>query len=539
MPNFSLRAYLQRIEFWIEENKIDKAISQSSYLLQQFPKNLNTFQVLSKALLQKQDFNYAEKVFDIILQIEPDDFVSHIGKSIIAEFNHSMDSAIEHMKFAFEAQPANEGLQNELKRLLLASDGVEPKKIHLTRGALIKMYHKGKLYQQAISEAKIGISESPQRIDYKIAMAKSFFEAGDLIQAVETCVEIISQLPYCLPANQILDQVLSKNHTINNNGFYHNRLIEIDPYYAFMLASTKSVFDVPDIAVMVEDYSEDESINYDLEMIISAAEINKVELEGAENVPASFTDWDSIINNGIESPNDNKSSTEENNAQDKIGLMNHSQSDKLANLRKKNFRDRLRISKSPAEDLRDVPDWFFDENGEINQKDFEFGFLESEDLTEEVSLESDDEALESNSSETGVFDTDVVPAVNDKDDLEMSNTLWINDEEYPMHEPFQKPDIALEDTQQISLLKETPSDLLIDSAKALEGGNTKFAFTTLSKLISENQNLTEIINQLERAIELYPDRSEFRLLLGETYFAMGEKEKSLAILQNAQKNISL
>jgi tetratricopeptide (TPR) repeat protein len=73
----------------------------------------------------------------------------------------------------------------------------------------------------------------------------------------------------------------------------------------------------------------------------------------------------------------------------------------------------------------------------------------------------------------------------------------------------------------------------------LEGGNTKFAYSTLSKLMSDNQNLHEVANQLESAIELYPDRSEFRLLLSETYSALGEKEKSLAILQYAQKNITL
>ena len=120
------------------------------------------------------------------------------------------------------------------------------------------MYLKGKLYQQAISEARIGISENPQRIDYKIAMAKSFFESGDLIQAVETCVEIISELPYCMPANLILDEVITKNHTTEYFGFYHNRLVELDPYHAFMLSSTNSVFDVPDIAVLVEDFSGDE-----------------------------------------------------------------------------------------------------------------------------------------------------------------------------------------------------------------------------------------------------------------------------------------
>ena len=91
-------------------------------------------------------------------------------------------------------------------------------------------------------------------------MAKSFFESGDLIQAVETCVEIISDLPYCLPANLILDQVITKNHTTDNYGFYHNRLVELDPYHAFMLSSTNSVFDVPDIAVLVDDFPGDDTL---------------------------------------------------------------------------------------------------------------------------------------------------------------------------------------------------------------------------------------------------------------------------------------
>jgi len=73
----------------------------------------------------------------------------------------------------------------------------------------------------------------------------------------------------------------------------------------------------------------------------------------------------------------------------------------------------------------------------------------------------------------------------------------------------------------------------------LEGGNTQFAETTLRKLISGNKNLPEVVIQLERAIELYPDRSNFRLLLGETYTKLEETEKALAIFRNAQKFISL
>jgi len=540
MSNLPLRSYLQKIELWIEENKIDKAISQSAYVLQQFPKNLHIFQVLSKALLQKQDFKSAEKVFDFILLIEPDDFVSHIGKSIISESNHSLDSAIEHMKYAFEIQPSNEGLQNELKRLLLAKDSFEPNKILLTRGALIKMYLKGKLYQQAIAESRIGISESPQRIDYKIAMAKSFFESGDLIQAVEMCVEIVSQLPYCLPANEILDKVLSKNHTIDSNGFYHTRLIELDPYYAFMLSSTKSVFDVPDIAVLAIDYSDKDDFNYDLDSIISAAVINQDVSAGKENLPAEMTDWDSIINSGIELSSIKNNPINGDEVKNYDIFDNEIQGDKMSNPRKKLFLERLRLSKPSSEDFGDLPNWFFDENGEINQNSPGPDLIQPENLPEdEDNLRTDLGPLEVRSGENGVFDTDVQPAISDKNDLDHSKTLWINDEDISTQFMDTNLKTTLEDTQQISIVHENPNDLLIDSAKALEGGNTKFAFVSLSKLISENRNLLEISNQLERAIELYPERSEFRLLLGETYLALGEKEKALAILQNAQKNISL
>ena len=526
MPNLPLRAYLQKIETSIEENKIDKAISQSLFLLQEFPKNLNGFQVLSKSLLQKQDFKNADKVFDIILQIEPDDFVSHIGKSIIAEFNLSLDSAVEQMKYAFETQPANEGLQIELKRLLLANDGVEPNKILLTRGALIKMYLKGKLYQQAISEARIGISESPQRIDYKIAMAKSFFESGDLIQAVETCVDIISELPYCMPANLILDEVITKNHSTNNFGFYHNRLVELDPYHAFMLPTTNSVFDVPDIAVLVEDFPGEDTLSFDIESILAAGYLNASEDVKTENQSTTNTDWDVILDHALES------------TETDLELKIDHYPNETPISRKKTFLDKLRSPKSIPEDQREIPDWFFDDNGDLNRNEIEPEFPGLDDLGGEVNLEPD-ETMDSSVSESGVFDSDITPAINNFDELENTNTLWLNDEEATSHEITPIPEITLADTQQILIPKEYPADLLIDSAKALEGGNTKFAYTTLSKLLSDRQNLIEVSSQLERAIELYPGRHEFRLLLSETYATLGEKEKSLAILQNAQQNITL
>ena len=540
MSNLALRAYQKIIESWIEENKIDKAISQSFLILQQFPKNLHTYQVLSKALLQKQDFISAEKVFDIILQIEPDDFVSHIGKSMIAENNKILDLAIEHMKCAFEIQPTNEGLQNELKRLFLSKDGIGLKKVQLTRGALIKMYLKGKLYQQAIAESMIGLSETPQRIDYKIAMAKSFFESGDFIQAVENCVEITSQLPYCWTANEILDKVIAKNHTIEKDGFYHKRLIELDPYYAFMLPSTRSVFDVPDIAVLVEDESDKNDFDYDIESFIENIWKSRDQLTERINFPTEEVDWDSIITKAVESPTIQAKFNEGELVDNRDEFNNNNLGDKIANSRKKVFLERLRSSKTTSTDSDNIPDWFFNENGEITRFENESNFNESVNTSKnEAVLGEGSEQLEVITGEDGVFDTNIQPAINEKEDFEQSKTMWINDEESFIQTSKVTIDTNLEDTKQIPILQEDSNDLLFNSAKALESGNTQYALSTLRKLISDKKNLPDVAIQLERAIELYSDRTDFRMLLGETYTKLEKKEKALAILQNAQKFISL
>jgi hypothetical protein len=210
------------------------------------------------------------------------------------------------------------------------------------------------------------------------------------------------------------------------------------------------------------------------------------------------------------------------------------------NSRRNVFLERLRPSKKPPVESQIIPEWFFDENDEITQFENESNFDELEIMAKnEISSSEGKEQIESVSDEDGVFDTDIQPAVDQKEELERPETTWINDEEGFIQISNTPSNTTLDDTQQISIHQEESSDLLQNSAKALEGGDTQFAFNTLSKLISEKKDLPSIAIQLERAIDLYPDRTDFRLLLGETYAKLEEKEKALAILQNAQKLISL
>ena len=173
-----------------------------------FPKHLETYRLLGKAYLESQRYGEAADIFLRVLSSIPDDFVSNIGMSIVREDEGNLEAAIWHMERAYEAQPANSAIQDELRRLIGRRDKVEPSRVRLTRGALVRMYVRGDLYHQAIAEARIAISEEPQRADIQILLAKMCYLAGQRVEATNICNNLLTKYPYCFEANQILADIL-------------------------------------------------------------------------------------------------------------------------------------------------------------------------------------------------------------------------------------------------------------------------------------------------------------------------------------------
>ncbi|HUV15492.1 MAG TPA: hypothetical protein VMW28_02885 [Pelolinea sp.] len=542
MPDISLRTYHRRIEGWIEDNNLDKAISQISLLLTKYPKNLQAWQALSKVMLQKTDFDTADRIFDLILKIDPDDFVSHIGKSMIAENRNNLDDSIEHMRRAFEIQPANEGLQNEIKRLNHKKDGVEPNKIRLTRGALIKMYIRGGLFEQSISEAEIGLHESPQRLDYQIALAESLDNTGDFIKAVEVSVRIIRQLPYCLKANEVLYTILSKSSKKDLADVYFKRLAELDPYYAYKLPTTSSVLDVPDIAVMVTDETDqpDNPVNID-NLIINSWEKPGQDLDSSKS-DFSDLDWEQVIQRAVESPQiemEFKSNQYEEVSEEYFRKKDRDYLEiETQSSRKTAFLEKLRSPSHKRDDTeRNIPDWIFDENGDLKQneletnKQFPYPGAPAELRDQEEMLFSGDDAV--------IYDTEI--EANLPDGLKESDTqsLWISETEVTDQKISHQKTPQLDDTQEINISDADPLHLLDTAEKAIEGENIQFAIKTFRHLITLEDHLDEITNRLEVLVNENPDLSELLLLLGEVYTRQGKKAEALLVYKKAQKIISL
>ena len=258
MDKIPLRTYLKEIETLIDKGENDQAIAHCRHILKAHPKNLETYRLLGKAYLECHRYGDAADVFQRVLSGVPDDFVSHVGMSIIREDESNQDAAIWHMERAFEIQPYNSAIQDELRRLYGRRDGLEPPKVRLTRGALARMYARGNLYQQAIGELRAALAEDPKRSDLQVLLARMYFMAGQKVEAVETCSTLLKKLPYCLEANRIISAILPETERKEETQIYRERVMSLDPYLVLVSPYETTSEGVRDQVVVIEklDYQE-------------------------------------------------------------------------------------------------------------------------------------------------------------------------------------------------------------------------------------------------------------------------------------------
>jgi tetratricopeptide (TPR) repeat protein len=233
MVSIALRPYNNDISDMIDHQQIAESISHCRHILETYPKHVDTYRLLGKAYLEEKRYGDASDILQRVLSSIPEDFIAHVGMSIIREDEGNFDAAIYHMERAFETQPSNHAIQDELRRLHTNRDGVEPPRIRLTRGALARMYAHGHLYDQAIAELLAAISEDAQRFDLQTLLAEMYYQTGKKVDSAETCTKILEKLPYCLKANQLLTMILEENDREDDALRYRQRWEALDPYAAF------------------------------------------------------------------------------------------------------------------------------------------------------------------------------------------------------------------------------------------------------------------------------------------------------------------
>jgi len=251
MAKVSLRSYNREIETMMDRGQLDEAVAHCHHILKTFPKHLETYRLLGKAYLELKKHGDASDIFLRVLACVPNDFVSHVGMSIIRDEENKPDDAIWHMERAFEAQPSNAAIQGELQRLYGRRDGVSPPRIRMTRGALAQMYVQGELYPQAISEIKSVLKEDPGRSDMQSLLARACYRSGQKNEAAEVASSLLRRYPYSFDANRVLVEILGSDRPESVQA-YRQRVIELDPYAAHVSGSILQTNDAPDSAVALE-----------------------------------------------------------------------------------------------------------------------------------------------------------------------------------------------------------------------------------------------------------------------------------------------
>jgi tetratricopeptide (TPR) repeat protein len=233
MENIPLRTYNREIEQLIDSDHSQDALKHCQHILDIYPRCLETFRLLGKAYLELNQFELAEETFQKVLSSIPDDFTANLGMSLLREKQNDLNGTIWHMERAYEAQPSNTAVQTELRRLNQQRDGVQTSRLRLTRGALVRMYIRGDLYPQALSEIQAILLEDPSRIDIRILQSVALLYSGKTDDALQNCRQILQELPYCYEANKLLYENSPSSTRIEEVQKYQQHLRELDPYYEF------------------------------------------------------------------------------------------------------------------------------------------------------------------------------------------------------------------------------------------------------------------------------------------------------------------
>lgn len=252
MAPISLRGYVSEIEGLIDSGKMEEAIAHCLHILKTYSMHIKTYQLLGKAYLESHEYTNAADIFQRILNAVPDDFIAHVGMSIIKDDEGNLNEAIWHMERAYEVQPSNPAIQGELRRLFGKRDGVEPAKIRLSREALANMYAQGELYNQAIAEIRAILVEDPERPDLQVMLARSYFQADQKVEAAEMATHLLKKYPYCVDALRILVDILPETTQADNIQIYRQRLNSLDPYSSHATDQVFKSDQIPDSSVTLE-----------------------------------------------------------------------------------------------------------------------------------------------------------------------------------------------------------------------------------------------------------------------------------------------
>lgn len=204
MAKVDLHDYLRQIDALVESGQATQAVACCQHVLQYFPQNVEAHRLLGQAYLEQGHTDQAADTFQRVLSADPEDFTAHTALAAIHQEGGRLADAVWHLERAYELQPHQAAIQQDLRRLYARRGGPTPERLALTRGALARVYFQGELYDQAIAEADHILAEDSERVDLQGLLAEALWRDHQRLRAAEVCQDLLGKLPNSITANALL-----------------------------------------------------------------------------------------------------------------------------------------------------------------------------------------------------------------------------------------------------------------------------------------------------------------------------------------------
>ncbi|HNP69547.1 MAG TPA: tetratricopeptide repeat protein, partial [Kouleothrix sp.] len=225
----SLQSAYDQARQSLESNDLDRAIGLAQHILDTYPDNLEAYRILGETHLANRQLDRAQESFERVLRSDPENIPAHVGLGITSERQNHLDRAIAEFELALEIKPDMTEIRSQLLRLYTEGWGSENAQLRLSRAGLARLYAKGHMLPQAISEFRQVIAEQPQRFDAKVALAETLWRDGQEEEAIDQCREILAERPESLKANLLLGYLLMSSGRPEGERFWE-AASRMDPY---------------------------------------------------------------------------------------------------------------------------------------------------------------------------------------------------------------------------------------------------------------------------------------------------------------------
>ncbi|MBU6335731.1 MAG: tetratricopeptide repeat protein [Chloroflexi bacterium] len=238
MASVSLQVACDQARQWLESGDVDRAMGLARHILVSHPHNLDVHRIIGEAHLASRNLQDAQAAFETVLRADPENIPARVSLGITHERRNEVPQAIAAFELALEIKPDLAELRNQLLRLYADAWGNEYAQLRLSRAGLARLYARGNMLPQAISEFQHVINEAPDRLDIHAALAEALWRNEDEAEALRFCREVLTHHADLLKANLIVGFLEMAHGSVEGERCWE-RALALDPY----LQVARTLFD--------------------------------------------------------------------------------------------------------------------------------------------------------------------------------------------------------------------------------------------------------------------------------------------------------